>query len=68
MAKLKRMKEPEYDFSSTGTEFPELDAINGLIKLADEYAERGNMEKYRELCAKVEKALANIKNSVIKQN
>jgi hypothetical protein len=60
------MKEPEYDFSPT--DFPELDAINGLIKLADEYAERGNMKKYRELCAKVEKALANIKNSVIKQN
>lgn len=66
MTELKRIRGPEYNFSST--EFPELDAINGLIKLADEYAERGNMEKYRELCAKIEKALARIKNSVIKQN
>lgn len=67
MAHLKRIKEPEYDFSSS-PDFPELDAINGLIRLADEYAEQGNMEKYHELTAMIEKALARIKNDVIKQN
>jgi len=58
------MTKPKYDFRPTG--FPELDAINGLIKLADKYAEMGNMEKCKELTASIEKALSKIKKAVIK--
>lgn len=64
MAELKKkIIRPEYDFSPTG--FSELD---GLIRLADKYAEQGNMEKCHELTAEIEEALAMIKNKVIKQN
>lgn len=52
-----------YDFRPTG--FPELDAINGLIKLAHEYAKNGNLEKSKELASKAETALNEIMSCLI---
>lgn len=56
----------EYDFRPTG--FPELDAINGLIKLADSYARDGNIEKANELSNKAKEALDKIKSKVLTKN
>ena len=61
--KEKKIREFEYDFRPTG--FPWLDAINGLIKLADRYAKEGNLEKSKELSDKIEKALDEIRNETI---
>ena len=65
MTDLKRIKETEYDFSLTNS--PELDAINGLIRLADEYTEQGNIEKCHELTAMIADALGKIRDAVIKR-
>ena len=64
MADLKKIIKPEDGSSST--KFPELDAINGLIRIADEYRKNGEKEKCDELTAKIQKALDRIKNEVIK--
>lgn len=56
----------EYDFRPTG--FPELDAINGLIQLADRYARDNNIEKANELSNKAQEALDKIKNKVLTKN
>ena len=53
----------EYDFRPTG--YPDLDAINGLIRLADRYAKDGNIEKYKELSNKAKKALDERYNAVM---
>lgn len=64
-----KMEEPqriigfEYDFRPTG--FHELDAINGLIQLADRYARDNNIEKANELSNKAQEALDKIKNKVL---
>ena len=36
-----KIREPECDFRPTG--YPDLDTINGLIKLADRYRKEGNI-------------------------
>ena len=61
--KEKIIREPEYDFRPTG--YPDLDAINGLIRLAGRYAEEGNIEKYKELSNKAKKALDERYNAVM---
>lgn len=58
-----KIEKPEYDFRPTG--YPDLDAINGLIRLADRYAKEGNIEKYKELSNKAEKALSERYNAVM---
>lgn len=61
--KEKKITELEQDFRPTG--YPDLDAINGLIKLADRYRKEGNIEKCKELSNKVKKALDERYNAVI---
>lgn len=58
-----KIEKPEYDFRPTG--YPDLDAINGLIRLADRYAKEGNIEKCKELSNKAEKALNERYNAVM---
>lgn len=66
MKELQKMGGFEYDFRPT--RFPELDAINGLIQLADMYARDGNIEKANELSNKAQEALDKIKNKVLTKN
>ena len=56
-------RKPEYDFRPTG--YPDLDAINGLIKLADRYMKESNIEKCKELQNTVKKALDERYNAVM---
>jgi len=63
MIAKEKVEKLEYDFRPTG--YPELDAINGLIELADRYAKEGNLEKSEELSNKAEKALDRIKDKVL---
>lgn len=56
----------EYDFRPTG--YPDLDAINGLIRLADRYAKEGNIEKANELSNRAQEYLDKIKSKVLTKN
>lgn len=58
-----KITELGYDFRPTG--YPDLDAINGLIELADRYMKEGNIEKCKELYNKAEKALSERYNAVM---
>lgn len=54
----KQIEASGYDFKPK--RFPELDAINELIKSAYEYAVNGNLEKSKELYSKAEVTLNKI--------
>lgn len=56
----------EYNFRPTG--YTDLDAINGLIQLADRYARDGSIEKTNELSNTAQEALDKISNKALTKN